>query len=562
MAEVYDLKSVKMPRMAGSVLKAFTAVLENPTGRAILLGSLLKNAGIDRLRQLEFDEAPTFLPTWPAAQNQPGESIALDSLAAAGENHPGQGFAFPSISDYAHAYREGRMTPEQVAQRVIDAVGAGNLAEPPLKAIIANDAADTLEQARASGQRYKQGKPLSIFDGVPVAVKDELDQPPYPTNVGTCFLGQSPAAQDATAVARLRAAGALLFGKANMHEIGIGVTGQNPHYGTPRNPYAPGHYTGGSSSGPAAAVAAGLCPVAVGADGGGSIRIPASFCGVIGLKATFGRVSEFGAYPLDWSVAHIGPLATTARDAALAYAVMAGPDSKDPISQNQPALTLAGFDNPDLAGFRIGVFRPWFEHATPEVVAVCREMLHIFENAGAKIVEIEIPDLDALRIAHVVAISSEMAASLDHFHARHHKDYSLETRLNLELARTFTSRDYIQAQRVRARAIANFKKVLAEVDVIATPSAGLTAPAIPLDALPLGESDLTTMTEIMRFAAAANLTGLPAISFPAGYDSAGLPVGFQAIGRPWCEHTLLRLANLAEKSVTRSKPQVYFSLLS
>lgn len=562
MAEVYDLKSVKLPRMAGGALKAFTAVLENPAGRAALLGSLLKNAGIDRFRKLEIDDAPTFLPTWAATQSASDGKIELGDLADKESHRPSQGFAFPSISDYARAYREGQITPEQIAQRVIEAIGASNLAEPPLKAIIASNAQDVLEQAHASSERFKQGKPLGIFDGVPVAVKDELDQAGYPTNVGTRFLGQAPAREDATVVARLRAGGALLFGKANMHEIGIGVTGQNPHFGTPRNPYAPGNYTGGSSSGPATAVAAGLCPVAVGADGGGSIRIPASFCGVVGLKSTYGRVSEFGAFPLTWSMGHIGPLAASARDAALAYAMMAGPDVKDPISQNQPPLTLSDFDNPNFDGFRIGVFRPWFEHATPEVVKACQEMLHFFETAGAKIVEIEIPELDAMRVAHVITISSEMAASLNRFHARHHQDYSLETRINLELARTFTSRDYIQAQRVRTRAIANFKKVLEAVDVIATPSTGLTAPAIPPDALPLGESDLTTLTEIMRFAVAGNSTGLPAISFPAGYNSNGLPVGFQAIGRPWCEHTLLRLANLAEKAVERRKPQVFFNLIT
>ena len=148
---------------------------------------------------------------------------------------------------------------------------------------------------RAATARIRAGSPLSIFDGVPVAIKDEVDQTPYPTTVGTTFLGRAPAAQDATAVARLRAAGALLIGKANMHEIGINPNGCNAHYGPARNPYDPTRDSGGSSSGPAVAVAAGLCPVSLGADGGGSIRIPASLCGLVGLKPTFGRVSEFGA---------------------------------------------------------------------------------------------------------------------------------------------------------------------------------------------------------------------------------------------------------------------------
>ena len=566
MSNSYDLHSVKLPRMAGTALRLFTAILENPAGQAALLGTLLKNSGVVEFRQKEIDEPPTNLPTWELPEQAIGKPIEPEALAnpetgAAGDQ-PAESFHFASFVDYAKLYRSGQLFPLDIAQRASAAIAASNAAAPPLRAVIASQEADIQAQAQASAERFRQERPLSLLDGVPVAIKDELDQFPYPTTVGTRFLGKSFARADATVVARLRAAGALLIGKTNMHEIGIGVTGQNPHHGTPRNPYAPDRYTGGSSSGSAAAVAAGLCPIAVGADGGGSIRIPASFCGVVGLKCTFGRVSEYGAYPLDWSVAHVGPLAASARDAALAYALMAGPDPLDHISQTQPPLTLDDFDNPDLRGLRIGVYRPWFEHATPEVTAVCQQMLLAFERLGAQIVEIEIPDLEPMRVAHVISITSEMAASLDRFHPRHNADYSLEVRLNLCLARSFTSRDYVHAQRMRTCARANFANALRQVDVIATPGTALAAPLIPPDALPDGESDLTTLTEIMRYAFPANLTGLPAIAFPAGYTPAGLPVGFQLMGRPWAEHTLLRLAHLAEQVVARRKPQIFFDLLA
>jgi len=346
-----------------------------------------------------------------------------------------------------------------------------------------------------------------------------------------------------------------------MHEIGIGVTGLNPHHGTVRNPYHPGHHTGGSSSGPAAAVAAGLCPVAIGADGGGSIRIPAGFCGVVGLKPTYGRVSEFGAAPLTWSMAHLGPIAATARDAALAYAVLAGRDPKDSNSLRQPEIVLDGLDNLDLRGLTLGVYWPWFRHATPPVVEQCERLLHRLAESGAQIREVEIPELDLARIGHLVTITSEMATALDRYYAAHFGEFGLDVRANLALARSFTARDYVQAQRIRTRTIAHFARALEQVNAIVTPAAACTAPPIRPDALPEGESDLSLTMEIMRFAFPANFTGHPAISFPAGYDSHGLPVGFQVIGRPWEEHVLLRLAQVAEQVVERRAPRVYFKIL-
>lgn len=381
---VYDLKSVKLPYLAGGMLRLFVKLVEGPL-RSLLIPSLFKSSGISWLREQQFDEPPT-----PQPVNYTG-MLAVEVQAVPEQEWPGPaslpglGFRFSTVQDYAKAYREGKITPEDVAHRVLEAIVTSNAAEPPLRAIIAMDREDVLKQARGATRRIKEGQALSVFDGVPVAVKDEVDMVPYPTTVGTAFLGKSPCKEDSTVVARMRAAGALLIGKANMHEIGIGVTGLNPHHGTPRNPYAPDHFTGGSSSGPGAAVAAGLCPAAIAADGGGSIRIPASFCGIVGIKPTFGRISEHGAAPLCWSVAHLGPLAATATDTALAYAVMAGPDPEDPNSLRQPTPTLAGWDKLDLGGLKLGVYWPWFRHATADMVSACEAMLHKFESMGAEI---------------------------------------------------------------------------------------------------------------------------------------------------------------------------------
>ena len=556
----YDLKSIKMPYLSGRLLRIFTSLIEGPLS-GLLIPSLLQSVGIDWLRKQVIDESPTHHPIYfsgaPATQNSAVPEKEFPHAAIS----ESRGFHFATVFDYAQAYRSGENTPDEVAEKLMNAIDDSNAAIPPLRAVITTNRAEVMKQARASTERIKAGKPLSIFDGVPVAVKDEIDMTPYPTSVGTSFLGKAPAVEDATVVARMRAAGALLIGKTNMHEIGINVTGLNPHHGTARNPYNTGHFTGGSSSGSAAAVAAGLVPVALGADGGGSIRIPAAFCGVFGLKATFGRVSEFGAAPLCWSVAHVGPLAGSATDMALAYAIISGPDLQDLNSLHQPLPTLDGWDQLNLRGVRIGVYKEWFQHADPEVVAACETMLNRFTDMGAVIREIVIPDLELNRIAHTVTIVSEMVQAMSYTYPEHHREHGLDARLNLAMGRAFTAQDYLLAQRARTRVINNFDRALKDIDMILTPSTAIPAPEIKKGAMPDGESDLSTTVEIMRFATAANLTGLPAVSFPVGYTTNGLPIGMQAIGHAWQESILLRLALNAEKVVERLKPQVHYNVL-
>jgi len=558
---MYDLKSIRLPRMAGLPLKAFVELVENPATSGLLVRQMLETGGISALRRIAVDEPPTYRPhapcDGPISSATPFDQAPF--LRTSRESPSGSGL--PTVRDYESAYLSGRVTPVEVAGKVIEAIADSDARPPALRAVVACQEEDVMAQARASAERFREGRPLGVFDGVPVAVKEEFDMVPYPTTVGTRFLGGSPAREDATAVARLRAAGALLVGKTNMHEIGIGVTGLNPHHGATRNPHDPAHFAGGSSGGSAAAVAAGLCPVALGADGGGSIRIPSSFCGQVGLSPTYARVSGFGSAPLAWTVDHYGAIAGSALDAALAYAVLAGPDPKDPGTLRQPPVTLETFDDLDLRGMTLGVYAPWFEHASPAMVESCSRLLMDLEQMGAEVREIEIPELGAARIAHLVTIISEMAAGVDRHQQAHRRDWGLDVRLSLALARSLSSRDYIQAQRIRTRTIAHFERALARVDAIVTPATGCTAPRIRADALPDGESDLTATLEIMRFSTPPNLTGHPAISIPAGYDAGGLAVGLQAIGRYWHEHTLLRLAHAAERAVKRRVPRINYRLL-
>jgi len=509
MSDSYDLKSVKLPKLGGAALHLMVTALEGPL-KGPLVGSLLKNAGVHAFRNVCVDEDPTERPRFPH-----GTAEAVSPRVELPEQPPEiPGERPPSVRDFAEAYRAGRIDPGEVARRILEAVDTDESGAEPLRAFVSIDRDDVLRQAEDSTRRFRSGTPLGPLDGVPVAVKDEVDMQPYPTTVGTSFLGRSPAAAD------------------NMHEIGIAPTGFNPHYGQVRNPYNPGHDTGGSSSGSAAAVAAGFCPLAVGADGGGSIRIPAAFCGLVGLKPTYGRVSEAGAAPLCWSVAHLGPLAATVEDAALGYAVMAGPDPRDPGSINQPAVVSPDPGRTDLTGLTVGVFRPWFEHAENSVVEACDAALGLLEAAGARLRSIDIPGLDALRVAHAVTILSEMAAAMAPYFNEHRRHFGLDSRLLLAMARSLTATDYVLAQRVRTAGIRTFLKFLEQVDVVATPAAAVTAPPVPADTVK-GESDTTTVVEVMRFAFAGNLTGLPAVVVPAGYDPGGLPIGGRSLIRVW-----------------------------
>ena len=552
----YDLKSVKLPRLTGTGLRLFAGALANPVTRGALINRLLQDGGILRLREMQLSEVPTMKPLVVGKTAESPQPINLDDIA----NHTTQDTPFTTVRDYAEAYRAGRITPEQVAERVLAAIEKSDEGERPLRAFIAVNREDVRQQAREATTRIRAGQALSVLDGVPVAVKDEVDMMPYPTTLGTNFLGQAAATADSTVVARLRAAGALLLGKTNMHEIGISPEGANVHHGTVRNPYHLDYDSGGSSSGSAAAVAAGLCPLAVGADGGGSIRIPAAHCGIVGLKATYGRVSEFGAAPLDWSVAHLGPMGATVADVALGYAVMAGRDELDEHTWGQTAVSLTGWQSSDLSGLRLGVFRDWFNHATPEIVGVCETMLEHLVKAGAQVREIEIPELEAMRVAHAVTILAEMATAMGSY-LDNWDDFAPSTRINLTIGQAVTARDYVQAQRLRTRAMAIFTRVYEAVDVVVTPGTAVTAPPIPAGGVPGGWSDLSTVTEVMRYVIPGNFVGLPAMTLPVGYDSQGLPISMQVMGRHWQEHVLFRVAAMVERVVERKRPGLFYKII-
>jgi Asp-tRNA(Asn)/Glu-tRNA(Gln) amidotransferase A subunit family amidase len=328
-----------------------------------------------------------------------------------------------------------------------------------------------------------------------------------------------------------------------------------------RNPYDRARITGGSSSGSAAVVAAGLCPVAIGADGGGSIRIPAGLCGVVGLKATFGRIPETGVPPLCWHVGHVGPIGLTVDDVAAAYAILAGPDEGDPMSLRQPPVHLTGYEDASLEGVRVGVCEAYFADADADVVRRCREALGALVARGARVVELPPPDLNTVLWAHSCIILSEMAAAMLPHTKQDSSRFALDSRTNLAIGRHFSATDLVHALRHRHQLTREYLALMKDVDVIVTPTTAITAPAIPEATLPDGESNLPVVDQLMRFVRLANLTGFPALAVPAGYDAAGLPVSLQLTARPWEEHLLFRAGRVVEASVEHRLPGIHVTAL-
>jgi len=549
---MYDLKSVHLPKVSGIPLRLLRWLLEWAPTRSLLAPGLLKNAGVSAYRQQpdtsDATAEPAVLPAWPSAPPSEPHAVALVS-----RQHAEQWRSAQQLHD---AYVSGTHTPESVAEALIAARNTADFHQ--LNAFIAYDDAALRRDAAASHARYRAGAPRGILDGVPVSVKDEFAVAGYVSGDGTSCLGQAPASADATSVARLRAAGALIVGKGQMHEIGLGVVGTSRAHGPARNPFAPAHTAGGSSGGGAAAVASGLAVVALGADGGGSIRVPASFCGMVGLKGTYGRISSHGTAGVVWSMSNPGPIAPTPADVAAAYMVMAGTDPHDPRTAHQPTPMAADLARRDLRGVSIGYMPAWFEHADSEIVAQCRTMLHYYRAAGADIREIAVAGLEAARVAHTIIITCEMLTALEQELAQFGHLLADETRLSLAISREFTAADVRHAQQTRTTFTQTLRDVFAKVDLIATPTTGLNAPLITPAHIPHGMSDLSSTFEIMRFAFAANLSGVPSISIPAGFSKSGMPIGFQLMARPWQEALLIEAAQVAEQWRTMLPPQVLF----
>jgi Asp-tRNA(Asn)/Glu-tRNA(Gln) amidotransferase A subunit family amidase len=572
----YDLADLAAPRVTGISLRVLAWLTRSRVIGRIVCHRLYDQNKMIQVRRVaaSVSDQPLYYPLVDPSLHaeSTGETMApLDLVAFSQQRSTGQhkqlqrgSFRHWSIHDYTSRYKSGELSPVQVARAVLAGIDASKSGPTPLRIFVERHDDNVLTHARASAERYARGAPLGVLDGVPIAVKDEMDVKGFYHSAGTSFLGQlrGVSSEDTLPIARLRAQGAIIIGTTNMHEVGSGVTGFNRTFGTPRNPYNPAHYPGGSSSGSSVAVSSGLVPLAIGLDAGGSVRIPAGFCGVVGLKPTFLRVPPICAdCP---SLGHVGPIAGSVRDAALAYAVMSGGHESVARSLLQPPVRLHRFDaTASLDGLTIGYFPSHVNHSAPEIASATLAALQHLESLGAQLVQVELDFLQAIHFAHSITVSTEIAQHLDEVFSDFHR-LSPESQILLSFARQFTAIDFVAAQRLRAFALRQLEEnVFSKCDVLLSPTTAITAPRIPADALAYGELDTVALGRIMRFTVYANFVGNPAIAVPMGLDTLGLPMSLQLQSRHYGEDVMLRVAHAMEQlcRAEQTQPQVYFSII-
>jgi aspartyl-tRNA(Asn)/glutamyl-tRNA(Gln) amidotransferase subunit A len=461
-----------------------------------------------------------------------------------------------TIRELSALLREGEVSPVELTEQTLRRI---EKLEPKLNAYITVTPELARAQAKQAEREIREGNWRGPLHGIPYAAKDLCFTKGIRTTAGAKVHSDYIPDDDATCVTKLREAGAVLVGKANLHENAYGITSANPHYGPVHNPWDLERIPGGSSGGSTAALSAGACSFSLGTDTGGSIRIPASFCSLTGLKPTFGRVSRYGVYPLGATLDHVGPFALTVEEAGWIYQAMAGRDPKEDATVDRPVELPAFEADPRLAGKRIGVPASfYFDDLDPEVEAACRQALSVFEVLGAELVEVEVPDMEELNaIARIVLLAEASSVHARNFRARP-LDYGEDQRALLDQGLFISAVDYLNAQRRRRELCEVFYRALDEVDAIA-------APAVPVLPAKIGQTTLKVRgvehdvrLATTRNARGLNPTGLPLLSLPCGFSEAGLPIGLQLVGALFDEECLLEVGHAYQSATEwhRRRPAV------
>ncbi len=383
-----------------------------------------------------------------------------------------------------------------------------------------------------------------VMAGIPVALKDLFETAGVLTTAASKFFQDYTPKRDAFVVNKLKAAGAVIIGKTNLHEIALGVTNDSPHFGTCRNPWDLRRVPGGSSGGSAVAVAAGMCLGALGSDTGGSIRIPASLCGIVGLKPTFGRVSLSGVIPLSWNLDHAGPLGWTVRDVAHLLQVVAGYDPLDPSSADVPEDDYLASLDEGIQGWRVAVAAgEYFESADAEVSSAVAGAADTLAGLGSKVTKVDLTFLGAAALANSQMTQADAAAFHRKRLAEHPDWFGPDVLQRLQLGAKLTSTEYALARRTQSEMRLLMENFFTDYDILLTPTTPIPAPLIE------GTDAIEQARQLTRYTSPFNLTGLPALSMPCGFTTTGLPIGLQIISSPWAESRVLR-AGQAYESVT------------
>lgn len=442
----------------------------------------------------------------------------------------------------AQRVADGDVSPVELTSACLERIAG---IDAQVNAFITVTADSAVEDARAAASERVRGDAAGPLAGVPIALKDLFDTAGVRTTAGSTFFAERVPDRDAAVVQKLRAAGAVLLGKLNMHEWALGVTNDNPHYGACHNPWALDRITGGSSGGSAAALAAGMCFGSLGSDTGGSIRIPASLCGVVGLKPTYGRVSLRGVVPLSWSLDHAGPMARRVADVALLLDVIAGPDRGDPGSVDVAADEYSARLDDGISGWRIGVIADeWLGDVEPDVRVLVRKAVDALASAGARIEVLAARELpDAARLNGLMTTAD--AATFHRERMENAPDgFGADVLARLRRGAGYGATDYADARRQQTILRRTFSSWFVEhggmFDAVVLPTTPCTAPRIA------GLDAVAAAPVLTRLTAPFNFTGLPAMSVPCGLTAEGLPVGLQIVGAPWAERRVLRVGRAYE----------------
>jgi aspartyl-tRNA(Asn)/glutamyl-tRNA(Gln) amidotransferase subunit A len=445
-----------------------------------------------------------------------------------------------SLLEASTLIRKGDLSPVKLVEACLDRI---QRIDPLINAFITVTGEQALTQAENLESELKRGHWRGPLHGIPLGLKDLYETRGIRTTCGTSFFRENFPEDDAFVVKKLRKAGAVFLGKQNMHEIALGITNENPHYGPSRNLWDTNRVTGGSSGGSAASLVAGMCLGSFGSDTGGSIRIPASLCGVVGIKPTYGRVSLRGVIPLSWSLDHAGPLALRVRDAAVLLQAVAGYDPDDPACASHPVEEFLDQIDLGLKGIKVAVaVDEHFRQADDQVLALFDDAVFAFRDLGAAVEEVAFPDARQAALANGTIVVTEGAA----FHRQHIEEnpsgFGEDVRTRLQTGAAMSGMDYAAARREQAVLRRKFERFFEEYDI-------LLAPATPQTAPPIGKKNPAERArQLTRFTAPFNLTGLPAISLPCGFTGEELPVGLQVIAGPWRERMLFRAAQAYEQA--------------
>jgi len=431
-----------------------------------------------------------------------------------------------SIHEAQQLIHNRQLSPVELTRAVLDRIAA---VDAKLHAYINLMSDSALTEARAAEAEITNGQWRGPMHGIPIAVKDQLDVAGAPARIRRFSKGVG----DATAVRKLREAGAVMMGKLHMSSLPDELP-------LPRNPWNTEHITGGSSTGSGAAVAGGLCLGSLGEDTAGSIRNPAAFCGIAGLKATYGRVSRYGLAPLSWSLDHCGPMARTVEDLAHMLNAIAGHDGNDPTSSVAPVSDYTAALREDVRGMVVGVPREYIDECAPRTAAVVLkrvdEAIAVLKSLGARIEEVKTPTLRLATIANAVIYYNEFWAAHKSDAAWVLQNGAAQRRVRVYLGLLTGSADYIQAQRIRSRCRAELAEVFAKVDCLALPNQAGPAPLVK----DMGPIDTLYKHVQPEFHGPFNLTGLPTLSVPCGFSDNKLPIALQLVGKPFDECTVLR----------------------